>query len=102
MVEWTGTGASPSDGMAWVPRRKFANPLFPALACALCQDLRDHLVGARTLRFALEIEDDAMAERGGGGFVDVRASHVIAVVEECVDFARQDEGLRAARAGPVA
>src|SRR5579885_1370349 len=46
------------------------------------QDVGDHLVGLDVLGLALEVEDEPVAQGGGGDGADVLAGHVVAAVED--------------------
>src|SRR5215208_7929492 len=71
-------------------------PLLDAGRRDRVEDRADDRLGRDALGLALEIQDDAVPERGEGNRADVVDGDVEATVEESVDLAGGHEGLRAA------
>ncbi len=53
------------------------------------------MVGGDAFGFGFEVGDEAVAQRGQRGGLDVLEADVEAALRECADFAREDERLRA-------
>src|SRR5687768_9980457 len=62
----------------------------------------DDLVRVDARRLALEVEQDAVAQRRRGDPADVVDRHRVAPLEERADLGAQDDGLHAARRAAVA
>ncbi len=84
------------------PRSPFPAPRSSGALARLGQHLGDHLVGGQALGLALEVEDDTVAQGGAGEVAHVLEGDVEAAFQQRADLRRQDDRLRAARAGPVA
>ncbi len=68
----------------------------------VAEDLRDDVVGGDAFGFGFEVGDEAVAQGGQRGGLDVLEADVEAALRQRADFAGEDERLRAARAAAEA
>jgi hypothetical protein len=64
------------------------------------EDVLEDVVGAEAFGFAFEVQQQAVAQGGDGGFLDVVEADVVAAVEHGVHLCGERDRLGAARAEP--